>query len=151
VKEIKGDIWESGANAICVTTNGIVKNDGKAVMGAGIAEQAAKRYPPLPDYLGHCLRQLGNHVFIFPLASNGLDLVDPMIVTFPTKNDWKKNSDIELILQSAKELVVIADQHRWKRVALPRAGCGKGGLKWEQIRPLLQQILDDRFEVWDNK
>ena len=43
--ELKGkyDIFiltQGNTEGVCVTTNGIVKQDGKAVMGAGIAKQA---------------------------------------------------------------------------------------------------------------
>ena len=44
--------------AMCVTTNGIVKADGHAVMGAGIAKQA-NDYFHLSEKLGGYLKQYG--------------------------------------------------------------------------------------------
>jgi hypothetical protein len=149
MKELKGNIWESGADVICVTTNGIVKSDGNAVMGAGIAKQAAEFYPPLPKYLANCILKHGNHVFIFPLTSDVITN-EPCIVTFPTKHDWRKDSFIELILQSCIELRTLANNHQWKRIALPRVGCGRGGLVWSDVRHEIKQYLsDDRFEIWE--
>ena len=42
MKEVKGNIFNyiGIADAICVTTNGIVKKDGSLVMGAGIAKDS---------------------------------------------------------------------------------------------------------------
>ena len=48
--------------AMCVTTNGIVKEDGHAVMGAGIAKQA-NQILHLSEKLGSYLKQYGNRAF----------------------------------------------------------------------------------------
>ena len=34
-------------------------------------------------------------------------------------------------------------------VLLPKPGCANGGLNWEQVKPLLEQYLDDRFTIID--
>lgn len=34
----------SESEAVCITTNGIIKTNGRAVMGAGIARQANQKY-----------------------------------------------------------------------------------------------------------
>ena len=150
MKELRGDIWQSFADVICVTTNGIVKENGNAVMGRGIAFEASTIYPPLPKYLGHCLKTFGNHVFVFPLTNKILSW-DPIIVTFPTKQDWRLNSTIALILQSASELAVMAHANpKWKRIAIPKPGCGNGGLNWDHdVKHVLEAIFqDDKFEIW---
>lgn len=155
-----GNIWHSGAEAICVPTNGIVKANGEAVMGAGMAKAAAEFYPPLPKYLGHCIQRFKNEVFFFPLVKPdgyGFEIlqISPIIVTFPTKNHWKDPSKIELIEESAKQLAQMAfSGHLWKlkRIALPRVGCGKntGQLDWSVVKPVLETyLIDNRFEVWN--
>ena len=34
-----------------------------------------------------------------------------------------------------------------KNVALPRPGCANGGLNWEDVKPHLERILDDRVTI----
>jgi hypothetical protein len=68
MQELKGNLWdlarEMHADAICITTNGFVKNDGTAVMGKGCAREACQRYPNLnlPLVLGQKLASSHNHV-----------------------------------------------------------------------------------------
>jgi hypothetical protein len=148
----KGNIWLSGADAICVTTNGNVKANGEAVMGRGIALEAAKFYPGLPVELGKEIRKKDNHVFHFPLSNDHVPN-NPVIVTFPTKEHWMDDSDRILILKSAIELVKLSQDNLWKRIAIPRPGCGNGRLDWElDVKPTLDLIfLEDKFEIWHYK
>ena len=148
----KGNIWLSGADAICVTTNGNVKANGEAVMGRGIALEAANFYPPLPRYLGECIKKHDNHVFFFPLTNENIPN-EPVIITFPTKNHWMDDADRVLILRSALQLVKLSHDHSSKRIAIPRPGCGNGKLDWEGDveLPLDLIFLEDKFEIWHHK
>ena len=144
MREELRDLWSysiDDCDARVITTNGTVKASGRAVMGRGVAKQAKDRYIGIEKLLGMVLKTQGNHVEILihkPLA----------LVMFPVKHEWHELADLELIAQSARELVSFADVMGWKRVVLPRPGCGNGGLKWEsQVRPILLSVLDDRFTV----
>jgi hypothetical protein len=133
-----GNMWKIvDADARCVTTNGVVKSNGNAVMGRGVAMQARQRYIGVDRELGQLLRARGNHVH--KLAED--------LVSFPTKNDWRHISSRVLIERSARELVALADAEGWNRVLLPRPGCGAGGLRWVEVQPIIAPILDDRFVV----
>ncbi len=140
MKEITGNIWRVRCDAIVIPTNGDVNRHGEAVMGRGLARQAAGRYPLLPKVLAMLLREHGNHVFD-AYRPRGL----PIIVTFPVKDHWHHIARLDLIEQSAQELVVMADHHEYLRVALPRVGCGNGALDWKDVQPILTRHLDDRF------
>ena len=142
--EVTGDLWEVAADARVITTNGLVKKNGEAVMGRGVAKQAAERYRELPRLLGERLRQVGNHVslFIFGLVSG-----DELIISFPVKHNWWEKAAPELIKRSAKELVRLADKYEWQVVVLPRPGCGNGGLRWEDVKPIVEPLLDGRFVI----
>ena len=143
MKLIRGNIWDSKALAICVTTNGIVKHNGFAVMGRGIALQAAQRYPELAPELGRRLISGGNKVYQF--------FAHPTIITFPTKHHWRDPSDIKLIELSAHQLVKMWKDHP-ERCALPFPGCANGGLRISDVLAIIDPILsDDKFEIWDYK
>lgn len=133
------------ADAVCVTTNGMTKNNGDAVMGAGIARSFAEKYPSLPKILGEKLRTEGNHVHDITTITNTYK--EQHIVSFPTKHHWKNDSDIALIKQSAKELKALADKNNWTCIYLPRPGFGCGRLSWLDVKPVIANILDDRFIV----
>ena len=63
MREITGNIWDFYAQGkwIVITTNGNTKSNGEAIMGRGVALEAAQRLPELPQMLGQRLRAGGNH------------------------------------------------------------------------------------------
>ena len=70
--EKKGNIWEHHAAGgwVAIPTNGCVRRDGSAVMGAGVALQAARKFPGLAAELGQRIRAHGNIPFAFPHCGN---------------------------------------------------------------------------------
>jgi hypothetical protein len=139
--EAKGNIWYLDGDALCITTNGFVKKDGTCVMGRGIAKEAAGLRPELPAILGSLIQSKGNHVHVLDYDSH----YRQWVLSFPVKHNWFEKADIKLIKRSAEELVVKADELEWERVLLPRPGCGNGKLNWEEVKAVLEPILDDRF------
>jgi O-acetyl-ADP-ribose deacetylase (regulator of RNase III) len=137
--EEKGNIWEYSADAICITTNGIVGANGCLIMGKGIALDAKKEFPNIDRLLGQWVLAHGNvPCFLWPQA----------VISFPTKNHWRLPSCPLLIADTAVRVVKLADAFGLKKVALPRPGCGNGGLSWEGgVQNILRPILDDRFVV----
>ena len=145
MQEIIGDIfdpkWE--ADAICCTTNGVVKPNGLLTMGKGIAEKFAIKYPKLPEILGEFVYRMGNKSYaIYPNGvREGL-----IVITIPTKIHWQYPSPIPLIRKSLTELV--EHSKNFKKVLLPRPGCGNGQRDWEkEIKPICLELLDDRFYI----
>lgn len=139
--EKKINLWdipdEDGVKA--VTTNGITYLDAmgvrQAVMGAGIALGAKKKYRYITSTLGKLLKEKGNIPFYLPEFN---------VITFPTKNEWRKPSTLELIAESAESLVKLVVYNDIKMVFLPRPGTGLGGLNYEkEVRPILEKIFDD--------
>lgn len=121
------------------TTNGMIKQNGRAVMGAGIAKTFDQKFD-LSKMLGACLKAMGNHAYNLGIYGNGFH-----IFSFPTKDDWRDNSKIELIEQSCHELVSLMDKLKLNNCYLPLPGCGCGGLNPNNVIPRIGQILDDRF------
>lgn len=139
--ELQANLWTLIPKIYCITTNGIVKQSGKAIMGAGIAKQALDLFPHCDIKLGDLIKEKGNIVHIFYTD------IDTTLISFPTKYHWKDKSCIDLIKQSALCLKVLMDFYNFKKVYLPRPGCDNGGLLWQDVKQEIEPILDDRVTV----
>lgn len=139
-----------GPNEIlCITTNGVIKKDGSAVMGKGIALTADERFGISAD-LGRLLKEYKNHVFDMGMRTDSKTGRQVHIVTFPTKHHWKDDSDINLVKQSIQELVELCDRKGYTKCYTTAPGCALGHLDWEtQVKPLMDAAMDDRFIVAD--
>lgn len=147
------DLWSVACDARCITTNGTIKANGRGVMGRGVAKQACARYFALEVALGFYLRQHGNHVGVLwehtmpDLRAAAPPPPEPLVI-FPVKHEWHQLADLDLIEQSARELVTLTDEKGWQKVVLPRPGCGNGGRSWQrEVKRRIEPILDDRFWV----
>lgn len=141
MKEIKGNLFDYPV--ICITTNGVVKNNNRLVMGKGIALTAKQLYPDIDLKLGINVTTYGNVVSLVKYP-------DKTIISFPTKHNWRDN--INLIKQSATDLVSLVNTLTGtiNNVYLPRTGCGNGNLSWSVVKPVIEELLDDRFIVVSN-
>lgn len=129
---------------VCFTTNGEIKRNGEAVMGAGVAKYVRDNFDGSSVKLSKLLREHGNRVFnLGTYNHNGNSF---RLLTFPTKKTWRSDSSPELIIQSAEQLVALADKFGLERVYVPAPGCSNGGLLWSDVAPLLS-CLDDRFII----
>lgn len=138
MREMQVDIWSYQGQAIlAITTNGSLTPDGRAIMGRGVAKQAAERFPELRHKLGRLLQVRGNHVHEILLG----------LVSFPVEETPFSLPELSLIRRSAEELRQLTDQCGWRQVVVPRPGCGGGGMRWEEVKPVLEEFFDDRFIV----
>lgn len=160
--EAYGNMWDmiDDYDGIVITTNGYIKKNGEAVLGRGVAKEAVDRYPWLPKNLGAMLKAHGNKVFQFGLLPDEArgKKYDQYLYTFPVKPQWGPNgemgwqakADIEIIKRSCDELIDAIDFYDYMvgyKVIIPRPGCGNGKLQWEDVKPVIEQLLDDRFTV----
>jgi hypothetical protein len=172
MRELIGNIWDLAQDltsnygydslAVAITTNGFTKRDGSAVMGRGIAKQAVSSWPWLQNQLGVYLRKYGNRAFYLdrklrivtmPVKPTSrpfgqCDIVQHMMGKFKFGDrvpGWACTAEMGIIERSAKQLVEMADKFGWDGVLIPRPGCGNGELDWDDVKPALESILDDRF------
>lgn len=141
--EITGNLWNIKADAKCITTNGYIKSNGQAVMGRGIALQAATKYPELPRILGKHIRENGNVPGLLIYTGHC------SLVSFPVKHNWMDKADLFLIGCSAHSLSCMADKFKWNTILLPKPGCGNGKLNWADVKDYIKDLLDDRFQIID--
>lgn len=146
----KGDLWDYHSKGwwVVVTTNIGWKSNGENVMGAGVAKQAATRFPELPLWYGELCMKFREHIGIclynegrlIMLPTKPLDVRNPHL-------SWKGGSSLLLIEQQLPELYSVVQDEAIKRVALSYPGCGNGGLDVAQVKPLLNKYLNARFTV----
>jgi len=166
MKELRGNLWELARGSIlCITTNGFVKSNGECVMGRGIAQAAAKKFPELPKTLGTLLKTKGNNVHILGLYG------EYILVSFPVKPEyeifnhtsqvvrhmqqqfslgttipgWACAARLPLIEQSVEQIQKL-NIPTTTNVYIPRPGCGAGELTWEQVKPMME-VLPNNFFV----
>lgn len=143
--EVSGDMFEEYLDPsiwYVITTNGYVKNNGEAVMGAGTAKIAAQLHGDLPNILGDLILAHGNVPFILPYN----------FISLPVKHHWKEKADLPLInhsLATLRELYHLYGED--KTIYLPRPGCGNGGLSWYHVQTYVEMKLvqiKDKVIVW---
>lgn len=164
MKERKADLFqtihEDGVDAICITTNGHYTTMGEAVMGGGCAGVCARRWPQTSVRLGKCLK---NHQMNIPFVIGALDkdgeYIEPslriikerkfktLIFSFPTIDNLMDGAKLELIRNSAEELVKLVERFNLRGVVIGRPGVGIGGLAWADVKQVLEPLLDDRFTI----
>lgn len=147
---VKGDLWEFHKQGywVVVTTNIGWKKDHSNVMGAGVAKQAAYRFPDLPEWYGDlCVKYkdgigicLYNEGKLIMLPTKPLNRAAPHL-------SWQGNSSLPLIESGLQELVAVVETEKLRRVALSYPGCGNGGLDVKVVKPLLTKYLNSRFTV----
>ena len=144
---VVGDLFKQDG-WLCITTNGFVKNNGRAVMGAGCAKTIRDRINNIDLALGAHIKRRGNVVGIIGSYSNN------PVFSFPVKHNWWENADLELIAQSARDLrelwlsSPLMNMSRAYDVFIPRPGCGNGKLRYKDVEPVLRDILvEDEFKI----
>ena len=142
MREAAGNIWDFHAEGhwVVITTNGSVRKDGAAVMGRGVAKEAALKFPLLPYELGNEIKHRGNKVIVF---------LQYKIITLPVKHQWMEKADMHLIEVGLGDLIELlnATSNIPSPIYMVRPGCGNGGLDWKDVKPIIAKYLDDRFVV----
>ena len=143
MKLIKGNVFNhDGLDFVCVTTNSILNKKGELVMGAGIALEAKNRYPKLPSVFGDKVDRLdavGGDYYI---------LQHKNIIAFQTKRHYRENSPVDLVRKSINRLKFLATFFDDKVFGLPFPAINNGGLKKEDVLPMLL-VLPDNVLVFE--
>ena len=65
------------------------------------------------------------------------------VINFLTKLHWRDPSRIEWIDTGLQALAAFIRARNISSIAVPRLGCGLGGLNWAHVRPLIEKHLGD--------
>jgi O-acetyl-ADP-ribose deacetylase (regulator of RNase III) len=128
------DLFTVPADVRVNTTN----LDRAGVMGAGVAKRFAEEHPGMLDDYRRALAEgevdIGRpHVWTAPSGER--------VINLPTKDAWREPSRLEFVtagLDALREYLVGAGP---VAVAIPALGCGRGGLNWDSVRPLMIERL----------
>ena len=99
------------------------------VMGAGLAKQAKVRFPLVDQAYRSALRlgclEIGK---VFPVY-----LPEKYLLLFPTKKHWRNPSEMNYVKEGLFSLTRFMLREPFKRIAIPKLGCGLGGLGWTDV------------------
>jgi O-acetyl-ADP-ribose deacetylase (regulator of RNase III)/uncharacterized protein YwgA len=141
MKYITGNMLEADTEALVNTVNTV------GVMGKGIALQFKERFHTnFKIYANACKKgemQVGKMLVVQENTLNG----EKLIINFPTKTEWFKKSQYSYIEEGLKDLAKVIEQYNIKSIAIPPLGCGNGGLKWEKVKPMMDQYLGQLANV----
>lgn len=127
---VSEDLWAGPSSAWrVVPTNLVVRRDGTAVMGAGVALQAAERFPGLSARYGKYLQAHGQQLFYD---------AESRVICLPTKIHWRQPSDRDLVVRGLRLLRTFAIFHPDDNIRLPMLGAGLGRLPAGEVRQLIQ-------------
>lgn len=126
--ETTGDICSTRAAALVVPVNRV------GVMGKGVALAVRLAFPEVeaayrrrcfgsglrPGDLCTILRTKPGPTWVFCVA---------------TKDHWREPSQLLWVEQGLTRIAAELTSRHIETVALPRLGCGAGGLSWEDVRP----------------
>jgi hypothetical protein len=149
----RGDMWSvfGKTDWFLITTNPIVTKDGLAVMGRGIAKQAAERFPTIRRDFGDKLIREG-HRDSYEVSTIGF-YEGQRVGYFMVKNHWRDPALHEVIQNSVESLLSIlgtlSDLEMYpSRVDLNFPGIGNGKLPRSTVLPMLER-LPDCVHVWE--
>ena len=132
INYIKGNLFTSNSKILVNTVNTV------GVMGKGIASDFKRIYPKMfEEYKALCDAKKFDigELFLYKTQNK-------WILNFPTKKHWKSPSKLEYIEKGLIELINKANELKLNDIAMPKLGCGNGGLDWEtQVKPLVEKYL----------
>ena len=133
VVEVSGDIFAAEALALVNPVNT------QGVMGKGLALAFKNRFPDnFRAYREAC--RVGQ-VRIGEVFPHHRSTPPAVIFNFPTKAHWRQPSRLEYIEMGMVDLVRQIQTLGVRSIALPRLGCGLGGLDWHDVRPVVVDAL----------
>ena len=136
-------IFDSSADALVCPVNKV------GVMGKGLALEFKQCFPLTARMYFEWCRRVDLKPEILVARS---ETEKRIIVFLPTKTDWRKPADLDLIEDGLRCFVKGIQQTQTleqeglviRSASFPKLGCGLGQLDWDtQVRPLMERYLKD--------
>lgn len=130
ITEVRGDLFDAPELAIGHGVNCV------GVMGAGVAKEVRRRYPTTYSlYRLHCEAGRLKPGDIQPVWEQ-----DRYIINIASQRRPGPYARLEWIRRGIWESVLFLDAQSITSLAIPRIGCGIGGLNWETVRAGLAEL-----------
>lgn len=134
LKILVGDLFASKMETLVNTVNCV------GVMGKGVAKIFKEKYPAMfTEYKIQCSQGLIKTGTLYPYYEDG----NVRVLNFPTKVHWRSPSQISFIEDGLKWFVDHYEELGITSIAFPPLGCGNGGLKWENVGPIMVKALEN--------
>ena len=142
IRFVEGDLLEADVEAWVNPVNCV------GVMGRGLAAQFKKAYPDM--FASYRAAAKAGEVSPGVLHVYELDDARGFVVNLPTKRHWRAKARLEDVDAGLAALATWARARGVASLAVPRLGCGLGGLDWEVVRPRIQGALGalHGVDVW---
>ena len=107
-------------------------------MGKGIAVQFKNKFPKMYlEYKKLCSENKFNPGDVFDYKYH-----DIHIYNLGTQLTWRTKAKIEYIKSSLITMLELASADNVKSIALPAIGAGLGGLKWEDVKDIINIVSE---------
>jgi len=133
------DILSQKTDAIVSTANCV------GIMGKGVAKSIKEKYPwCYQPYKDACRKGILKPGGIFTTTLKTYPEIEyPTIIHVATKDHWRGKSKLEWVEIGITNLSNYLRNYKITSMAIPRLGCGLGGLEWEDVKPLLYLHLEN--------
>ena len=139
IQTVSGNILNSLQECIVIPVNCV------GVMGAGLALLARHKWPEMAKsyaYACACNQVRVGHIWTYKDDNN-------TIICFPTKEHWRNPSQMSFIVSGLVSLNTFITVYRPNSIAIPKLGCGHGGLLWKDVKPQIEYYLEGAAKVCD--
>lgn len=140
IHEVQGDILLTGAQAIA---HGVAPHDHFA---SGLALALRERWPAMvKDFRHYCHTDHAAPGGAWAWGgAGGVRIVNLLTQgAAPDEKSKPQPAKLEHVNHALRALRKTIEEEKFTSVALPRLATGVGGLKWEDVRPLIQHHLGD--------
>lgn len=139
LQDVQGDLFKSSAPAFGHGVN----VDG--VFGAGVAALVRSKFPEVYEEYGEALRasdlKPGQMQAVLTFRENGTPVY---VINMATQDRPGPHARLEWIESATRDALQFCYESGYSRFAIPRLGCGIGGLDYtSQVRPVLAKVSDE--------
>jgi len=149
VLEYIGEMFDTDAQAVCITTNKFVKKNGAAVMGRGCAKQAMQLMPGIEFIVGHVNRCLSRNT---ALLTRSEPVGTTMLTTpFGGQQDYRVSFHVLMLTVKPDKVIVGRDKENivsWNHDKVVPGYEAPGWMSRSSI-PIIRQSLVELISITD--